>query len=61
MVEVAEYIKTSISRQKLYDKDYTRDTIARFENGEEVQRTYEDTYKALTDVLTRKYLECIND
>lgn len=58
---MAEYIKTSISRQKLYDKDYTRDTISRFENGEEVQRNYDDTYKALTDVLTRKYLECIND
>ena len=58
---MAEYIKTSISRQKVYDKDYTRDTIARFENSEEVQRTYEDTYKALTDILTRKYLDSINN
>lgn len=58
---MAEYIKTSISRQKLYYKNYTRDAITKFENGEEVQRTYEDTYKALTDVLTRKYLEYISD
>lgn len=58
---MAEYIKTSISRQKLYDKNYTRDTVIQFDNIEEVQRTYEDKYKALIDILTRKYLNCISN
>lgn len=55
------YIKTSISREKLYDRNYTRDTICKVEYSEETERTYEDTYKALTDILTMKYLECINN
>lgn len=57
---MAEYIKTSISREKLYNRNYTRDTITQIENDEEVQSTYEDTYKALTSLLTMKYCEKLN-
>lgn len=55
------YIKTSISREKLYDRNYTRDDITKVEYSEETQISYEDTYKALTEILTMKYLECINN
>ncbi|WP_455795525.1 hypothetical protein [Clostridium butyricum] len=55
------YIKTSISREKLYDRNYTRDTLYKVEYSEETERTYEDIYKALTDILTIKHLECINN
>ena len=54
-------LKTTISREKLYDRNYTRDDITKVEYSEETQISYEDTYKALTEILTMKYLECINN
>lgn len=55
-----EYIKTTISREKLYSRNYVRDTI------EEVIVDNEDkfnnyNYKTLISILTSKYLDSINE
>lgn len=56
---MAEYIKTSISRKKLYERNYTRDTLTKV--IEENQETHEDTsYRALIEILTMKYCEKLN-
>lgn len=49
------YIKTSISRKKLYDRNYTRDSIRKIE-GEGNAVTSSDKYKALIEILTSKYI-----
>jgi hypothetical protein len=48
-------VKTSISRKKLYDRNYTRDSIQKIE-GEGNVVTSSDKYKALIEILTSKYI-----
>lgn len=48
-----QYIKTAISRQKLYEKNYNRDSIEIIEDDEKIEIV--DRYKALVGILTRKY------
>lgn len=56
---MSECIKTSISRTKLYQRNYTRDSIEKIEDeGKEV--TYADKYKALIEILTSKYINKCN-
>lgn len=56
---MSEYIKTSISRKKLYDRNYTRDTVTKV--IEENEKTHEYTsYRALIEILTMKYSEKLN-
>ncbi|MGG7195886.1 hypothetical protein ACQPUI_04035 [Clostridium butyricum] len=56
---MAEYVKTTISRAKLYQRNYTRDSIEKIEDeGKEV--TYTDKYKALIEILTSKYINKCN-
>jgi hypothetical protein len=51
-----EYIKTTISRKKLYEKNYTRDSIEIIEdNDEEVLHSM--NYKSLIDILILRYSE----
>lgn len=55
---MAEYVKTTISRNKLYQRNYTRDSIEKIED-EDKEVTYSDKYKALIEILTSKYIkEC---
>ncbi|KJZ92194.1 MULTISPECIES: hypothetical protein [unclassified Clostridium] len=56
---MAEYIKTSISRIKLYERNYTRDSIEKIED-ECREVTYVDKYKALIEILTEKYIDKCN-
>lgn len=51
-----KYIKTTISREKLYNKNYTRDSIENINVEEEVIEDL-DRYKTLIDILTIKYRE----
>ncbi|WP_428818113.1 hypothetical protein ACQR2L_19185 (plasmid) [Clostridium butyricum] len=49
-------LKTTISREKLYERNYTRDFI------EEINREDDDVdissgYKTIISILTNKYLE----
>lgn len=55
---MSEYVKTTISRTKLYQRNYTRDSIEEIKDeGKEV--AYVDKYKALIEILTAKYInEC---
>lgn len=56
---MAEYIKTSISRAKLYDRNYTRDSVEKIEEeGDET--TYTDKYKALIEIVTSMYTNKCN-
>ncbi|MDB2152485.1 hypothetical protein [Clostridium butyricum] len=56
---MSEYIKTSISREKLYERNYTRDTVTKV--IEENEETHKDTsYRALIEILTMKYCEKLN-
>ena len=56
---MSEYIKTSISRKKLYERNYTRDTVTKV--IEENEETHKDTsYRALIEILTIKYCENLN-
>lgn len=56
---MAEYIKTSISRVKLYDRNYTRDSIEKIEDeGNEV--AYADKYNALIEIVTSMYINKCN-
>lgn len=50
------YIKTTISRDKLYKRNYERDSI---EINEDIKEEKMDIgkYKALIDVLTLMYIE----
>lgn len=51
---MAEYVKTTISRTKLYQRNYTRDSIEKIED-EDKEVTYSNKYKALIEILTSKY------
>lgn len=51
-----EYIKTTISRNKLYERNYTRDSIEIIE-GKDKEVLHSINYKALIDILTHKYSE----
>lgn len=57
---MSECIKTSISRTKLYQRNYTRDSIEKMED-EDKEVTYADKYKALILILTEKYINKCND
>lgn len=54
-----EYIKTTISREKLYNRNYSRDAIEKIEYEDNVI-TYADKYKALIEILTSKYINKYN-
>lgn len=51
-----EYIKTTISREKLYNRNYTRDTIEKIKVDDKV-KVVEDKFKALIDILTLRYID----
>lgn len=51
-----EYIKTTISRKKLYEKNYTRDSIEIIE-GSDDEVLNSINYKSLIDILTLRYSE----
>lgn len=48
-----QYAKTTISRQKLYERNYTRDSIEIIKDVEKLEIV--DRYKALVGILTQKY------
>ncbi|MDU8966657.1 MAG: hypothetical protein E7H39_12430 [Clostridium sp.] len=52
-----EYIKTTISRDKLYERNYTRDSIVKIKLNEEDVFNRNSSSKVLIDILTHKYLE----
>lgn len=52
-------LKTTISREKLYERNYTRDSL------KELYVEHDNTeisfrYKAIINILTKKYLETSN-
>lgn len=51
-----EYIKTTISRTKLYERNYTRDSIEKIKL-ENSSISNNNGYKILSDILTQKYLD----
>lgn len=51
-----EYIKTTISRTKLYERNYTRDSIEKIKL-ENSSISNNNCYKILIDILTQKYLD----
>lgn len=52
---MSECIKTLISRNKLYQRNYTRDSIEKIED-EGKEDTYADKYKALIEIVTSMYI-----
>ena len=54
-----EYIKTTISRDKLYEKNYTRDSIEKIELTT-IDKINNKMDKALIDILTKMYSEKFN-
>ena len=48
-----KYIKTTISRQKLYKRNYNSDTREIIKYNEKIDRV--DKYKALVGILAQKY------
>lgn len=52
-----EYIKTKISRTKLYERDYNRDSIEKIILEESQDFNNISIYKAIIDILTQKYLD----
>lgn len=56
---MAEYVKTTISRAKLYQRNYTRDSSENI-GDEDKEVTYSDKYKALIEILTSKYINKCN-
>ena len=50
------YIKTTISRTKLYERNYTRDSIEKIKL-ENINISNNNGYKILIDILTQKYLD----
>lgn len=52
-----EYIKTTISRTKLYERNYNRDSIEKIILEENNAFNNISIYKALIDILTQKYLD----
>lgn len=53
-----ECIKTTISREKLYDKNYNRDAIEKIKQDEKINSRIK--YNSLVKVLTSKYLDSSN-
>ena len=51
-----EYTKTIISRKKLYEKNYTRDSIEIIEDTDD-EVLHSINYESLIDILTLKYSE----
>lgn len=51
-----EYIKTTISRAKLYERNYIRDSIEKIKL-ENSSISNNNCYKILIDILTQKYLD----
>ena len=51
-----EHIKTTISRAKLYERNYTRDSIEKIKL-ENINISNNNGYKILIDILTQKYLD----
>ena len=49
-------LKTSISRQKLYERNYTRDSIEELDREDDNVDT-SSRYKTIINILTQKYLE----
>lgn len=47
-----EYIKTTISRNKLYERNYTRDSIEKIEL-KTIEKINRKTDRALIDILTK--------
>lgn len=52
-------LKTSISRQKLYERNYTRDSMEEL-HREEDNLDVSSCYKTIINILTKKYLETSN-
>ena len=49
-------LRTTISREKLYERNYTRDSIEEVDQGNDtVDINYR--YKTIINILTKKYLE----
>ena len=49
-------LKTTISREKLYERNYTRDFIEEIERGS-ASMDINSRYKTIINILTKKYLE----
>lgn len=47
-----EYIKTTISRNKLYERNYTRDSMEKIELNT-IEKINRKTDRALIDILTK--------
>lgn len=52
-------LKTSISRQKLYERNYTRDSMEELHREDE-NLDVSSCYKTIINILTKKYLETSN-
>lgn len=52
-----EYIKTTISRSKLYERNYTRDSIEKIKIENSYILNNNVCHKILIDILTQKYLD----
>lgn len=50
-----ECIKTTISREKLYERDYTRDSVEKIKYNQEVNSRIK--YNSLVKVLASMYLD----
>lgn len=55
-IQMKGYIKTTISRTKLYERNYTRDSIEKIKL-ENINISNNNGYKILIDILTQKYLD----
>lgn len=53
---MSKNLKTTISRLKLYERNYTRDSIEEL-NKEDNDITTSSGYKTIINILTKKYLE----
>lgn len=49
-------LKTTISREKLYERNYTRDSIEEIDQENDTVDT-NSRYKTIINILTQKYLE----
>lgn len=56
---VNKNLKTTISREKLYERNYTRDSIEEL-NKEDTDIASSSRYKTIINILTKKYLETNN-
>ncbi|MZI82922.1 hypothetical protein GT646_18950 [Clostridium butyricum] len=49
-------LRTTISREKLYERNYTRDSIEEVDQGNDTV-DINCRYKTIINILTKKYLE----